>query len=142
MELPETAFLGPFMPEHGADHKDLLQGVVLVKPVLDVGPHQGSRGLGSKGKIPALAVRERVHLLGNNVGFLADASLEEFGHFHERELDLLKPKAPEHPPGTPLDSLPDFHLSGQDVFESFDRRKFQTPCSYWIKSPVSYQNAS
>jgi len=141
MELPETALLGAFVPEHRAHHEDLLERVVLVKPVLNVSSHQRGRGFWSEGEIPALAVRERVHLLGDNVGFLADASLEELGHLHEREFDLAESKAPEHPSGSALDSLPDLYLSGKDVFKTFYGRKFQKPCSCYVKCLVSYQNA-
>ena len=58
MKLPKPPFLGPFMSKHGADGKELLDRVLLIKPVLNVGPHNRRRRLRSKGHAVSLTVGE------------------------------------------------------------------------------------
>ena len=76
MELPESTFLRPFMPEHGADGEKLLYGIFFIEPVLNVSPdHRGGR-LWTQAEVPPLDVFEGVHFLGNNVRILSDAPTE------------------------------------------------------------------
>ena len=108
------------MPEHGADGVELLDGVVLVKTVLDIGPDQRSRGFRPKAHALSLAVRKGVHLLGDNVRLLADAPAEELGHFEEGDHHFLEAESAKNLSRLFLHSLPGSCLGRQDVLESFD----------------------
>jgi hypothetical protein len=106
VELPEAALLGPFVPEHGPDGKELLNGVVFIKTVLDVGPDQGSRGFRPEAHALSLAVREGIHLLGHNIGFFADAPAEELRQLEKGGHDLLEAEGAKNLPCFPLELLP------------------------------------
>ncbi len=118
VELPVAALLGSLAPEHRADHVEPLDRVGRIELVLDVGAHDGGRGLGPQGDHVSAAVGKGVHLLLDDVGVFADAALEEFGLLHDRDADLPKPEAFEKRPRVLLDLLPEFDLAGQDVLEA------------------------
>ena len=75
-KLPVTAFLRALAPEHGAHVIQLLHAGPLVEPVLDVGAHHRRRGFRPQRQRAAIAILERVHFLGDDVGFLAYAARE------------------------------------------------------------------
>ena len=76
VELPEPAFLGSFVPEHGPYAEEFLYGIELIESVLNIGPYHGCRGLRSQGQSPSGLVFKGIHLFGDNIGFLADAPAE------------------------------------------------------------------
>ncbi len=117
-ELPVAPLLGSFAPEHRADGVEPLHGVGRVQLVLDVGPHDGGRGLRAQGDHLPAAVGEGVHLLFDDVRVLADAALEELGPFHDRDPYLTEPEPLEQLLGGALDRLPELHLAGQNVLEA------------------------
>ena len=89
MELAIPARLGPLVPEHGP-HGVQLDGLrVHEQTVLDVRAQEPGRRLGPQRHGIAAPILERVHLLLNDVGRLADAPGEEFSALKDRQANLL-----------------------------------------------------
>ena len=63
VELAEPTFLGAFAAEHGTDGVELHHALRRVEAVLEVGPHDRGRRLGTHGQGFIPAVGEGVHLL-------------------------------------------------------------------------------
>ena len=89
VELPIPPLLRPFAPEHRADIVQLLHARTLVEAVLDVGADHRRRVLRTQRQRSVIAVLERVHFLGDDVGFLADATREQLRFFQNRCADFV-----------------------------------------------------
>jgi hypothetical protein len=69
---------------------------VLLPALADIGPADAGGEFRPQGqRIPA-PVLERVHLLGDDVGGLAERSGEHFGRLEHRHLDMLEGVEPAH----------------------------------------------
>ena len=123
VELPQAARLGTFVAEHGADAEELGDAGSVVEAVLDVGAADRGGRLGAQRDGVAPLVFEGVHLLGDDVGFLADAAREEFGALEHGHSYLPVAVARKNLPREPLGAMPPQGFFGQDVFHAAHRRE-------------------
>ena len=89
VELPVAALLRALAAEHGAEVVELLHAGTLVEPVLDVGADHRSGVLRPQREGAAVAVLEGVHLLGDDVGFLAHAAREQLRLLEDGRADFV-----------------------------------------------------
>jgi len=120
VELPVAAALRPLAPEHRAAVVEARARVALREAALEVGAHHARGRLGTQREPGLVAVRERVHLLLDDVGGLAERAREELGPLHHRQADLAEPVAREDALGRLLEGPPAPALVGEDVPEAFD----------------------
>jgi hypothetical protein len=125
VELAKPSFLRPFMPEHGTDGKELLNGTLLIETMLDVGPYHRGCGLRAQGKTSAFAVGKGIHLFGNDIRFFPNTSTKELGPLQNRWFDLLKAKGVKDSPSSLLKKLPAVDLSRKDIFKTLYGGEFQ-----------------
>ena len=115
MELAVASRLGPLVPEHGTDRIEAHGLGLDLKAVLDVGAQESRRRLGPEGDRVASAVLEGVHLLLDDIGFVADAAREELRPLEEGQPDLPVAVGLEGSPGRRLHPLPLARLGGENV---------------------------
>ena len=120
VKLAVAPLLGALVAEHGAQVVHLCHRVLGIELVLDEGPHDPGRPFGPQGDGILALVDERVHLLLDDVGGIADGAAEQFGLLHDRHADLGKTVQFEDPPRGLLDVLPSAGFSRQDIIEAFD----------------------
>src|SRR5690606_551673 len=89
VELPETAFLGFFVAEHGTQVPEFLH-LVVKQTVLLAGSHTTGGSFRPQGDAATLfaQVGKGVHLLFDDVRDLADGTFEELSAFQQRKADL------------------------------------------------------
>ena len=87
MELAQAALLRPLVAEHRAVIEELLRQI-LGQPARDHRAHHAGRVLRPQRDPLAAAILERVHLLGDDVGGLAQRALEHLGELEDRRRDL------------------------------------------------------
>ena len=125
MKLPEPPRLRSVVTEHRPDIKQLHKPCISVKFVLQVSPHNRRSIFRTQRYRPVAAIRERVHLLINNVRTLAYAALKKFRVLKGRCAYLLI--------AVKLTQLTDFifkpkptaHLLRQNVFSASRRIRQQ-----------------
>ena len=88
VELAVAAGLRAVVAEHRAHVPQPVDAAGLREPVLDQRAHDARRALGPQRQRAALLVGERVHLLGHDVGRLADAAQEQLRRLEDRRADL------------------------------------------------------
>jgi hypothetical protein len=89
VELAEAALLRALVPERGAVGGEL-ERRVLLPAVGEVGAGDAGGEFGAQGQAVAAAILERVHLLGDDVGGLADRAGEHLRRFEHRHLDAAE----------------------------------------------------
>src|SRR5690606_37635179 len=114
VELAVATLLRPLVTEHRAHAPDLL-ALVVQQAVGDAGAHDAGGGLGTQRERVAAAVLERVHLLLDDVGHLADGALEELGALEQRQADLAVAVLGERLARDALARLPRRRVVRQDV---------------------------
>ena len=125
-ELAVAAFLRALAAELGADVKELLELAGFAEPVLDVGADYAGGVFGAEGEglgffgLRAGAVFPGVHLLGDDVGFFADAAGEEGGVFEDGGADFAEVVAGEDVAGGGLDAVPEGGFRRQQVARAAD----------------------
>ena len=95
MELPVSALLRPLVAEYRAVCGEL-QRRKLLPPFAQIRAADAGRELRPKGERIPVALGEAVHLLGDDIGGLADGAGEHFGRFEHRRFDALKGVQPAH----------------------------------------------
>ena len=123
VELAQAARLGTLVAEHGADAEELRDARAVVEAVLHVGSADRGGRLGAQRDGIAPLVFEGVHLLGDDVGLLADSAREEFGALEGGHSYLPVAVARENLPRQLFGSLPPRRFFGQDVFHAAHRRE-------------------
>ena len=88
-ELAVAALLRTLAAEHRADVVELLHAGPLVEAVLDVGADHRGGVLGTQRERGLVAIVEGVHLLGDDVGFFADAAREQLRLLEDRSADFV-----------------------------------------------------
>ncbi len=120
MELPVAPALRPLVAEHGAYGPQPARRLV-GKVVLDDRTHHTGGELGAEREVLAIqAILERVHLLLDDVGDLADALHEELGVLDDRRTDLLVAVAPQPVGHAGFEPLPQRRLAGEHVVHAPD----------------------
>src|SRR5439155_2949563 len=105
----------PLAPEHRPAVVEARARVTLCEAALEVGAHHARGRLGTQREPGLVAIRERVHLLLDDVGGLAERAREELGPLHHRQADLAEPVAREDALGGLLEGPPAPALVGEDV---------------------------
>ena len=95
VELAEAALLRAFVAEGGAMRRKL-ERRELLPALAEIGAANAGRELGPKRDLLAAAILEGVHLLGDDVGGLADRPGEDRGLLDDRNLDALESEQPAH----------------------------------------------
>ena len=113
---------GLLVPERGRGVPDLPRHR---RPVLHVGPGDRRRALRAQRDVAAALVLEVVHLLGDDVGALADA-LEHADVLEHRRLDQPVPEAPREPGERGQQRLPAGRLRGQHVLRALGGTEVRT----------------
>ncbi len=119
VELAIAAFLRPLVAEHRAHQPDLL-ALVVQQAVRDAGADDARRRFGPQRQRIVATVPERVHLLLDDVGELADRALEELGALEQRQPDLAIAVLREDFAGRAFEQLPRRRLVGQHVVHAAD----------------------
>ncbi len=120
-ELAVAAFLRALAAELRADVVELLELAGFAELVLDVGADDAGGVFGAEGEglrlfgLRAGAVFPGVHLLGDDVGFFADAAGEEGGVFEDGGADFAEVVAGEDGAGGGLDAVPEGRFRRQQV---------------------------
>ena len=115
VELPVAALLRALVAEHRPARPHALRALV-GEVVLDRRAHDAGRGLRAQRQGLAVElVLERVHLLLDHVGELADAADEEGGRLHDGHPDVAVAVLREHGTCGVLEALPQRRLVGQHV---------------------------
>ncbi len=115
VELPVTPGLGPLVAEGGADGPDLRGKLAVVQAVLQHRPQHPGGELRAQGDRTAAPVLEGVHLLGHDVGRLADAARVELGVLEHRQLEVAVAGL-GHRGGEGVDRPPERRRAGRRVF--------------------------
>jgi len=124
VQLPELAELSALrrgVPVHRPDQERLHRLRRAVEPVLDVRARDRGRALGSQRQRAVTAVRERVHLLLDDVGALPRRAREELGVLEERSRDPPVAVRRTDVFGLAKNPLPQRLLRGQDVLRASRR---------------------
>ena len=126
VELAIASLLRTLAAKLRPDVVELLQRALLVEPVLDVGAHHAGRVLGTKRQRlrflagSAALVLPGEHLLGDDVGFFADAAREQAGVFEDGRAYLVEVVAREDVAHLGLDPVPQIGVGRQKVTGSAD----------------------
>ena len=120
VELAVAPLLRPLVAEHRPHVVELGDRVGGIQLVLDEGPHDAGGPLRPHGDGVLPLVDERIHLLFDDVGRIADGAAEQLGLLQDRDPDLGKAVQLENPAGGRLDMLPFLHLAGKYVVETLD----------------------
>ena len=120
-ELPKAPGLRPLVPELRPDVVQAQRHRTGGEPVLDHGPDYSGRIFRAHRQRAALTVGERVHLLVDDVGRLADGPLEERGVFQHGRADLGVPPRSEGLARDPLRLRPALALRRKEVARPLDR---------------------
>jgi hypothetical protein len=120
VELPITSFLWPFMSEHRPDGVKLAHSRLQMQLVLDECPNHRGGGLGAQGEKLAVAVREGVHFLFDNIGALPYTARKKLGLFKNGYTYLLIAEVGEDSSRHRFDPLPLSNIIGQDIVYAFD----------------------
>jgi hypothetical protein len=83
IELPVSAFLGPFVPEHGPHEVELGHRIEGVELVFQIGPRQRGRGFRPERQRIAAPIGEGIHFLFDNIRGFADATGKKLGPFDD-----------------------------------------------------------
>ncbi len=125
-ELAVASLLRTLAAKLWPDVIELLERTFLVEPVLDVSAHHAGRILGAQSQRlrlfagGATLVLPGKHLLGDDVGFFADAAREQAGIFKYRRADFVEVVACEHIAHLRLDPIPQVGVGRQKVTGSAD----------------------
>ena len=118
IELAVAPFLRALAAEHGADVVKLLDAALVVKAVLDVSPHHGSRGFRAQRQRFLVAIAEGVHFLHHDVRLGSHAAGEERRLFQNRRANLTVVISGKDAMGLGLDALPQTCVGRQQVARS------------------------
>ena len=118
VKLPIAPLLGPLATKHRPDGVVLLNRILGVDLVLQIGPHHGGRGLGAQGQQIAAAVGEGVHLLFDDVRGFPDAAGKKLGFLQDGQTDFAEPEGAQNFGGRFFDGLPERGFARQDVLET------------------------
>ena len=121
VELAVAPLLRALAAEHGADVVELLDAALVVKAVLDVCPHDGSRSFRAQRQRFFVAIAEGIHLLHHDIRLGAHAAGEERGLFQNRCANLAVVIGGEDAMGLRLDALPQTCVGRQKVARSLHR---------------------
>jgi hypothetical protein len=88
MELPEATLLRALVAEHRSAGEEL-QRQILGEAIRENRAHDPGGVFRPQRDLFATAIGEGVHLLGDDIGGLADRPREDFGEFEDRGRDLL-----------------------------------------------------
>ena len=94
--------------------------LVIKQSVLIRRSYTTGSALGTQAQVVAIAVVEAVHFFLDDVGNLADGTLEQFSLFQHRKTNLLIAEAPDDSLENPFQVLPAQRLLGKDVIHSPD----------------------
>jgi hypothetical protein len=119
-ELAVASFLRALAAEHRTRVPETRDGLGPCETGFEVGPHERGRAFGAQRNPGAVAVLERVHLLLDDVGGVADRPLEELNLFEKRELYLPESIGIQHPLSRGQQLAPAARFGGQHVAEPFD----------------------
>ena len=150
MELAVAALLRALVAEHGP-HVPKPARAVVEQTVLDGGAHAAGGALGAQGQLLAVErILERIHLLLDDVGDLADGALEQGRRLDQRHADRAVAVASEPLADNRLKGLPALGLVRQNVVHAAhglqggathvsDRRVWcgkvrRVPCPVWACS--------
>ena len=120
VKLPVATLLRLLAPEHRAAAPEFLL-LVVQQAVAERRAHDASGRLGPQRHALAVAVVERVHLLRDDVGELADRAAEELRALEHRQANALITVGREELRGRALDALPERRVGGQHVVHAADR---------------------
>src|SRR5206468_12825564 len=114
--LAVPAFLRPLAPEHRSnvikfDHARLVPELMFDKGANDRGSPFRTQGEG----FALVAIRESVHLLGNDIGFFTDSTNEQLGRLKNRGADFTESVGVERLTQSRLEGVPDFDVSWKNV---------------------------
>ena len=112
VELPIAAPLWALSAEHRAAVEELRGRLGLREAALDVRAHDAGRRLRAERQARLVTVDERVHLLLDDIGRLAERAGEELRPLDDGEADLPVAVAQEDGPSGLLDRLPPVALLG------------------------------
>ena len=118
-ELAHAALLRALVAEHRAGVVELGELPVAGEAVLERRPNDARGGLRAQRDRAAALVLEGVHLLGDDVGRLADAAREDLGVLEQRRVDRLVAVAREELLGDARQVLPCPRGRGQHVGGAF-----------------------
>ena len=119
VELAVAALRGTLAAEHRAEVIPARDRLVVVDLVLDVRAGGAGRALGTE-RERLVVEDERVHLLLDDVGGLADGPHEQRGRLHVRSADLAIAKALHRRTERPFDPVPSADLAGKHVIHAFN----------------------
>src|SRR4029079_10258797 len=96
--------------------------------------HDARRVLGTQGDVLPTAIGEGVHLLGHDIGRVADRALEDLGELEDRRRDLLEPETLGRQARGLADATVPPHLFGQKVMGAADRLKLlgHLKLGWWV----------
>ena len=113
--LAVASLAGRAVPVHRRDREELRRLWLALHPVLDVGAADRRSGLGPQRERPVRAIRERVHLLLDDVGARTGGPLEERGVLEDGRRDRPVPVERTQPLDLRRDAPPQLLLRGSDV---------------------------
>ena len=122
IKLPVAALLRALRAEHRPEVVPAAERLFGIDVVLDVGARDARRAFRAKGQLLAV-VRERVHLLFDDVADLADLTREERGRFHEGRAHLLVTIQLDLRPEGVFETVPAPDFIGEDVVHPLDGAK-------------------
>ncbi len=120
IKLPVSSLLGPLPAEHGTDGVKFLDRIRGIQSMLNVGPHNRSRGFRTQGNQIPFAIRKGVHLLFDNVRIFTDAAGKELGTLHNGDADLFEAEILQKLTGNFFNCLPQLDFAGKNIFKSSD----------------------
>jgi hypothetical protein len=118
VELTVSAFLGPFVPEHGSHEVELGHRVKGIKLVFEIGPRERGCSLRPERQRIAASVGEGVHLFFDDIRGFADPPGKKLRPFNDRDAHFRKAESLENVPGGLFDKLPFPDFIGEDIIES------------------------